>query len=95
MGEKTAVEKTMELPHRLSLPDRRVLKISGVTDVDSFDDQTVCLVTSRGALTVSGRDLHIEGVQLETGDMRIRGEVAALTYTERETRRGLFGRLFR
>lgn len=95
MGEKTAVEKNTELTHRLTLEDRKTLKISGVTDVDSFDEQTIRLVTSCGALTVSGSDLHIEGLQLETGDMRIRGEVTAFAYTERETHRSLFGKLFR
>ena len=83
------------VPHTLRLEERERLLIGGVTDVDSFDEETVKLMTTRGVLTVCGAGLHIEQLQLDTGDLRLAGRVDTLVYTDRATRRGKFGRLFR
>ena len=47
-------KKTISLPHNLVLEDRRSLMVSGVSDVDSFDEQTVIVFTEMGELTVRG-----------------------------------------
>ncbi len=86
---------TEQLPHQLKLDDRERMTVSGVTDVESFDEQTVQLLTTCGALTVSGRELHIEQLQLETGELRLSGRVDSLIYTDRQPHRSFFGRLFR
>lgn len=71
------------------------MQISGVTDVESFDEQTVKLVTTCGTLTIGGDALHISQLQLETGDLRLSGRVDTLVYTVHEPRRSLLGRIFR
>lgn len=83
------------IPHRLALDDRERMTVGGVTEVESFDEQTVQLLTTCGALTVSGRGLHIEQLQLETGDLQLSGRVDSLQYTDQQPRRSLLGRLFR
>ncbi len=83
------------LPHRLTMENREQVHLGGVTDVKCFDEQTVELVTTAGDLTVTGTDLHIAVLQLETGDLRLSGKVDSLQYHERLTRRGKLGRLFR
>lgn len=93
MKESATVET---LPHALSLTDRRVLSVSGVRDVDSFDDQTVVIYTDLGELTVKGVGLHINRLTIETGDLSLEGTVESLYYTEtRAHSGGLFGKLFR
>ena len=57
----------VQLPHHLVLEDRRALTVSGVSDVDSFDDQTVAVYTDMGELVVRGQDLHINKLNVETG----------------------------
>ena len=38
-------EKNMpSMPHNLVLEDRRLLTVSGVSDVDSFDEETVVVL---------------------------------------------------
>ena len=49
----------VQLPHHLVLEDRRALTVSGVSDVDSFDELTVVIYTEMGELTVKGQGLHI------------------------------------
>ena len=42
-------EKNMpSMPHNLVLEDRRLLTVSGVSDVDSFDEETVVVFTDLG-----------------------------------------------
>lgn len=84
------------MPHLLSLNERRVLSVSGVQDVDSFDETAVVIYTEQGELTVKGTGLHINRLNIETGDLTLEGHVESLTYTEVHTRSGgFFGKLFR
>ncbi len=46
------------MPHHLVLEDRRALTVSGVSDVDSFDELTVIIYTDLGELTVKGGAAH-------------------------------------
>lgn len=84
------------VPHLVSLTDRRMLSVSGVQDVDSFDDTAVIVYTEQGELTVKGTGLHIHRLNIETGDLTMEGTVESLTYTDTHDRSGgFFGKLFR
>ena len=81
----------------LILEDRSKLTLTGVTDVDCFDERMINLFTGLGELTIKGRNLHINDVSVETGDMTITGDIWLLQYGEKD-RRGplsLLGKLFR
>ena len=52
------------MPHNLILEDRRSLSVSGVSDVDSFDEQTVIVYTDKGELTVRGSELHLSLIHI-------------------------------
>ena len=58
-------------PHHLMLEDRRALSVSGVSDVDSFDELTVVIYTEMGELTVKGEGLHINRLNVETGELTL------------------------
>lgn len=90
-------KKTVTLPHNLVLEDRRSLTVSGVSDVDSFDEQTVIVFTEMGELTVRGEQLHINKLSVDTGDLSIEGKISSLTYTDEGPRQGggFFSRVFR
>ena len=86
----------VQLPHHLVLEDRRALTVSGVSDVDSFDELTVVIYTEMGELTVKGQGLHINRLNVETGDLTLEGTIDSLTYAEVHCRSGgFFGRLFK
>ncbi len=83
-------------PHSLTLEDRRHLTISGVEDVERFDETIIILSTAQGALTVQGSGLHIEQLSLNGGDLKVEGLIESLSYEDRvEQAGGLFARLFR
>ena len=86
----------MGTPHSLVVEDRKRLSVSGVTDVESFDEETVALATELGGLLIHGYDLHINRIDVESGDLSLEGEIVSLTYTDNQPQsNGFFGRLFR
>lgn len=86
----------VKLPHNVILEDRKKLMVSGVSDVDSFDEQTVIVYTDMGELTVRGSDLHISRLNTETGELNMSGNIQGLAYTDDSERSsGFFGRLFK
>ncbi|MEG0597194.1 MAG: sporulation protein YabP [Oscillospiraceae bacterium] len=86
----------MEAPHYITLENRSALTISGVAEVESFDESTIVMGTTYGTLIVRGEGLHIEKLSLDGGDMRVAGNVSGLTYEDDGRERGGFlTRLFR
>lgn len=90
-------DKTLNTNQNIILENRKSLVISGITDVDSFDERAVCLYTSLGELTIQGKELHIDSMSVETGDMTITGDIWAVVYGDKDRRGPLsaLGRLFR
>lgn len=82
-------------PHRIHLEERSALSVSGVEEVESFDENTISLSTSQGGLTVRGQDLHIEKLSLDGGDLKVEGTIDSITYEEQPVRGGFFARLLR
>ncbi len=78
------VETTTLKKHNLILEDRQKLSLSGVTDVESFNENEVSLYTSQGELVIRGKNLHVDEVSLETGDLEMSGEVKSLVYGDRD-----------
>ncbi len=84
-----------KLTHRLVLESREKLTVSGVEEVESFDETTIVMDTALGALVVRGEGLHIEKLSLDGGDLAVEGTVESLTYEESRERGGFFSRLWR
>lgn len=89
-------KKSAKLSHNLILKERKSLNISGVLDVDSFDDNTVIVYTDLGELTIKGSNLHISKISLDSGDLELDGDVYSLEYAEdKSAEKSFFSRLFR
>lgn len=88
-------EKALELPHKLTLDGRNRLNLTGVTEVESFDEGMVVLHTTRGTLVVRGEGLHLQLLSLDGGQVHVDGTVHSLTYEdEGRVSGGFFARLF-
>ena len=81
-----------QMPHKLSLNERRDLSVTGVTEVVSFDDTLVVLLTELGKLMIHGEGLQLK--QLDGGQVKVEGRVSALVYEESTASRNFWGRLF-
>lgn len=90
------IKNTVKQPHNVIMEDRKSLTVTGVKDVDSFDEQTMIVYTDMGELTVRGTQLHINRLNTEAGELNVTGNIFGLAYTDdRDKKSGLLGRLFR
>ena len=81
--------------HRLEISGREHLTISGVEDVERFDETGIVLSTLAGTLVVTGDDLHIGKLSLDGGELHVDGRIDSVTYEDSApVRGGLFSRLF-
>ena len=89
-------EKKSMGAHNLILEERGNLTVTGVEDIDSFDEETVVVYTELGELTVHGSQLHINRIDVESGELHLEGEIDSLNYADRQNERGGFlSRIFR
>ncbi len=87
-------EDTLQLPHKLTLNERKSLTMTGVTEVVTFDENTVVLRTDLGNLLVQGKDLQLKSLLPEGGQVSVTGHIAALIYEEPRPAGGFLRRLF-
>ena len=80
---------------RLELTVREHLTVSGVEDVERFDETGVVMSTAAGLLVVTGEDLHIGKLSLDGGELHVDGRIDSVSYEDGgQERGGLFHRLF-
>lgn len=82
-----------QMPHKLTLNERKTLTMTGVTEIISFDEAAVVLRTDMGMLTVQGDTLQLKTLSLEGGQVEVNGTVSALIYEEPRQSGGWFRRL--
>lgn len=81
------VEEKKKDPQNVILENRKKASISGVSDVDSFDERTIVLFTNLGQLTVKGHNLHINRLNVETGEVVIDGDIDSFVYSEKTSKK--------
>lgn len=91
----TEEKKPIKVPHSLIVENRRALTATGVSNVDSFDEQTIVAYTDLGQLIVRGSQLKINKLNIETGELTLNGEIISLTYSENKPVGGFISRLFK
>ena len=85
-----------DIPQNIIIENRLRMSVTGVQDVENFDDSSVTLYTNRGLLTIRGTALHVERLNLETGELAIEGTIDGIDYSEdTPTSGGFWSRLFR
>lgn len=88
-------KKTTQVPHSLVLENRNRLTATGVTGVDSYDDQTIVANTGEGQLVIRGQGLHMDRLNTESGELTVAGQIISMTYAENRPAGSFFTRLFR
>lgn len=85
------VSENLQLPHKLTLNERKNLTMTGVTEVVSFDDTAVVLHTELGMLEVQGQELKLKTLSIDGGQVAVDGHISALIYEEPRPARRLWG----
>ena len=83
-----------EAPHDLTLEGRRRLALTGVRDVESFNEEEIVLKTAKWSLTVRGAEMKMERMSVDSGDVVVTGRIDAVSYEDAPERTGFFARFF-
>jgi len=67
--------------HNIILENQEKMSISGVIDVDTFDEGRIVLLTEHDTLIVEGESLHIQKLDVVSGELVIEGAIYAMEYT--------------
>ena len=84
--------------HDITLRGRKKLDITGVRQVESFDNEEFLLETEMGFLSIRGQNLHMKNLNVEQGLVSIEGKIFDLVYLDESQggkTKGLFGKLFK
>lgn len=80
--------------HSISMENRTKLNVTGVEDVESFDENAIIMNTSQGDLIVRGTGLHIGRISLDVGQLSVEGSISELSYEDKAPSGGFWQKLF-
>ncbi|MRX72964.1 sporulation protein YabP [Bacillus lacus] len=84
--------------HDIIMRSRKLLEITGVKQVESFDNEEFLLDTVMGGLAIRGQNLQMKNLDVEKGIVSIKGRIFDMVYLDEqsgEKAKGLFGKLFK
>ncbi|MDR1589525.1 MAG: sporulation protein YabP [Oscillospiraceae bacterium] len=88
--------KAAETPHNVILESRRRISVTGVDDVESFDENEIVMSTSQGSLVLRGHGLRIEKLSLGSGEVAVEGTADGIEYVSPAKSPGsILSRLFK
>jgi sporulation protein YabP len=61
------------------------MELSGVNNVNTFDEEEIILETDLGFLYILGKELHINMLNLDEGKVALQGEINSLEYKAQGT----------
>ena len=89
--EKREKERIEPSAHTLLIEGRRRMRITGVLDVESFQEDEMTVITQAGTLTVWGEGLKLGKLNPEDGQVLLEGDIVSIEYEQPEPeRRSLF-----
>ena len=99
MNEMTNTIKFETNPyHNVVIKDRKLIEISGVRVIDSLDSQEFLMETTQGWLLIKGKDLVLEKMDTDRGDVTVRGMIESMQYIDNKKssdKEGFFSKLLK
>ncbi len=86
-----------ESAHKLVAIGRRHMVVSGVEDVDNFDEDIIVAYTTEGMMTIRGADFRINKLSVDEGELEVEGEIDSVEYSDRHKtdKGGFFKKIFK
>ncbi len=91
------MEEKRNIEHKITMLGREKLTVSGVEDVDSFDDDKIVAYTVEGVMTVKGADFRINRLNVEDGELEVEGDIDSIEYADghKADKGGFFSKIFK
>ena len=83
--------------HGISINERKIIYVTGVNKLESFDEQEFLLDTSMGFLVIKGNSLEIIKLDTKDGTLAIKGNFDSMAYFEnlKRSKSSVFDKLFK
>jgi len=85
--------------HHVVVKDRKLMDVTGIKKLHSFDNEMFVIETTMGILSVQGLDLEMKNLDLDKGELSIMGHIASYEYDDNDfdgfSGKGLLSKLFR
>jgi len=95
------IKKEMKIEDKksnLMLENRKKLTINGVIEVINFNENQILLNTDVGTMIIKGKELKMNKLDVQNGDVIITGKVDSFVYTNDKVKTpkdSIISRLFR
>jgi sporulation protein YabP len=80
--EKREKELMQPSAHSILIEGRRHMRITGVLDVESFQEDEMTVQTQAGLLTIWGEELKLGKLNPEDGQVLLEGNIASIEYEQ-------------
>lgn len=80
-------EQEKQKPAALELIERQAMRLSGVQNVDVFDEEKIVLQTELGKLEIRGQHLNVTSLDVENGNLQVDGLIDSFVYLEEKSKR--------
>ncbi len=79
--------------HNIVMNDRKIVTVSGISGVDSYDENCICATTTENVtLVIEGTGLKLSDLDLDKNHLRAEGTINGVFYDEHiGNKKGLFG----
>lgn len=79
------------------IEDRNRVTITGVEQVESFNDNTIILKTVKGGMTIKGGSLNIGKLNLDEGNVKVDGVINGIFYSDKDSSQkgNIIGKIFK
>ena len=82
--------------HNFICKERKHLELSGVKNVERFDENEFVLETTLGWMSIKGSELVLNKLDTEHGDVIIKGNINSIEYTtSHKNKESFFSKLFK
>ena len=84
--------------HLVNINERKSITITGIKNIESFDNEEFILISNLGTILLKGQNLEIIKLDTIEGKVSIKGEINSLAYVDdikasKET--SLFSKIFK
>lgn len=80
--------------HAININERKLINITGVLKLESFDEEEFLMETNMGHLVIKGKDLELIRLDTKDGVLTIKGLIISMSYLEDLKKQNKKGRFF-
>lgn len=97
MDDKKTMQNSKMNNHNVIMENREKVVITGIIDIHSFDDELVLTETEMGILTIKGKDLKMNKLNLDNTELVVEGQIGMLQYNDIDSvkKGGMFNKIFK